>query len=418
MVRLLSLLLLLCAACSPKGFRATQQLKASDLEAIAGIEEHDPFADISRRTTYFKLAEPDPEKIRPLFLNAAEEFEVPADLLMAIAQVETNWTQVGPSIDRGWGVMHLVENAYADTLGQGADILGVTRDVLKNDAAQNIRAGAALLRAFAGKDPARLTRLEDWWDAAKKLSGLSSEDLQELQTQRYFKALRDGVQSPTYYGKAVTLAPHAGIVVPMRPAAYAAASADYPEARASFTTCNFTAGRKQKIDVWTNHYIGTGTYAGAISWFKNCSAKASAHFVISKDGEISQVVATGDTAWHAGASASPTNNSRSIGVEHEATDTHPEYWQSEAMLQASAKMARYFAEKHGIPKVHVTDGDFSKLGIRGHREMPGTSTSCPGTLPWDKWMGLLTAQTPAPNPAPAPPSVPVKPEGLSVTLLP
>lgn len=46
-----------------------------------------------------------------------------------------------------------------------------------------------------------------------------------------------------------------------------------------------------------------------INWLVNPTAKASAHFVVARDGSITQLVSTDRTAWHAGAS---TYNNRSV----------------------------------------------------------------------------------------------------------
>lgn len=43
-----------------------------------------------------------------------------------------------------------------------------------------------------------------------------------------------------------------------------------------------------------------GSYAGSISWFKNPKAKASAHYCIRSDGEITLTVKEDHAAWHAG----------------------------------------------------------------------------------------------------------------------
>ena len=43
-----------------------------------------------------------------------------------------------------------------------------------------------------------------------------------------------------------------------------------------------------------------GSYSGSIQWFKNPNAKASAHYCIRSDGEITLTVREQDTAWHAG----------------------------------------------------------------------------------------------------------------------
>ncbi len=321
--------------------------------------------------------------------NAATEFDVPVVLLQAIGQVETNWTQIGPSIDKGWGIMHLTDNKYSKTLQQAAELLQLPTDTLKNNAQQNIRGMAALLSYYRGNQ--KINDLSDWFDVAKKVTGLYDDELSELQAKTYFDVIKNGIESHTLWGETIVIKPIDVYVSNQldisNPLIFkqekATLSEDYPEAITYLTPCNHTIGREgYAIDTWTNHWIGVGTYAGAISWFHNCSSKVSAHFVIKNDGEITQVVDVNDKAWHCGAYGQ-INNERSIGVEHEATLTHPDYWNNEAMLQASTKMARFFCDLYRIPKTRALPG------IRGHQEMPGTSTDCPGTLPWDKWMSYL-----------------------------
>ena len=43
-----------------------------------------------------------------------------------------------------------------------------------------------------------------------------------------------------------------------------------------------------------------GTYIGTLTWFGNPIARVSAHYCISKEGEVSLCVEEDDTAWHAG----------------------------------------------------------------------------------------------------------------------
>src|SRR3954465_256355 len=43
-----------------------------------------------------------------------------------------------------------------------------------------------------------------------------------------------------------------------------------------------------------------GTAAGAISWFRNRRARASSHFVVSREGDVVQMVRESRIAWHAG----------------------------------------------------------------------------------------------------------------------
>jgi N-acetylmuramoyl-L-alanine amidase len=63
--------------------------------------------------------------------------------------------------------------------------------------------------------------------------------------------------------------------------------------------------------VW--HYTAGAGAQGAIAWLCDPAAKASAHFVIGRDGVITQLVPLAEAAWHSGGST--VTNSTSIGVE-------------------------------------------------------------------------------------------------------
>lgn len=345
--------------------------------------EHNHGQDVDLWRDYLARPHPDLATTRGYFAAAAREFGVPQALLEAIGQVESNWAQLGPSIDRGWGIMHLVDNHYANTLVEAARLLGLEPQTLKDEAEENIRGAAALLADF-GRESGAGESMASWFDAAARLSGLGDEALRGMQAHRYFSVLREGSRSPTLWGETLILPAHPQLTVPAQPSRRR--SQDYPPAIEYLTPCNHQDGRNHVIDTWVNHWIGVGTYAGAISWFHNCDAMVSAHFVIRcVDGEITQIVRTADTAWHCGAYGYPYNNSRSIGVEHEATLSNPENWQSEPMLQASTLMANYFCGIHDIPMMRALPG------IQGHNDMPGTATQCPGNLPWDYWLEHLNS---------------------------
>lgn len=344
-------------------------------------EQHDQGRDVQIWADYLSRPHPDVATLREFFAEAASEFQVPQPLLEAIAKVETNWLHIGPSIDRGWGIMHLVENNYSHTLTESAELLGLDPQILKDDPRQNIRGAAALLAKYAGQDCYELN-LADWFSAAARFSGLISEDLQRMQAQLYLDTVKHGSRSNTAWKELLILEPFPEIE--LRKADRSERSTDYPPANENLTPCNHWDGRDHSIDTWVNHWIGVGTYAGTISHFHNCGSEVSAHFVIRcSDGEITQVVRVADTAWHCGAYGFPFNNSRSIGVEHEATISNPDQWNSEPMLLASTQMANYFCQLYNIPMVRALPG------IRGHNEMPGCNTTCPGNLPWDLWMDWL-----------------------------
>ena len=94
------------------------------------------------------------------FREAAEEYGVPVELLMAMGYINTRWEMPSPVANayeegdlHGWGsygIMALVQNPYSDTLGEASMLTGIPEEALKTDRAANIRGGAALLASSAG----------------------------------------------------------------------------------------------------------------------------------------------------------------------------------------------------------------------------------------------------------------------------
>jgi N-acetylmuramoyl-L-alanine amidase len=66
------------------------------------------------------------------------------------------------------------------------------------------------------------------------------------------------------------------------------------------------------------HYTAGTTASGAIAWFENPAAKASAHLVIDRDGAVTQMRAFNRSTWHAGKSSwneLEGMNAFSLGIE-------------------------------------------------------------------------------------------------------
>jgi N-acetylmuramoyl-L-alanine amidase len=66
------------------------------------------------------------------------------------------------------------------------------------------------------------------------------------------------------------------------------------------------------------HYTGGSSIDSSIGWLTNANAKASAHFVVGKDGKIVQLAPLNTITWHAGISQWKNRNSLnnySIGIE-------------------------------------------------------------------------------------------------------
>ncbi|MBO7445566.1 MAG: N-acetylmuramoyl-L-alanine amidase [Bacteroidales bacterium] len=174
-------------------------------------------------------------------------------------------------------------------------------------------------------------------------------------------------------------------------------------------SCNYTSGRNGvAITGVTIHYT-QGTYAGTLAWFQNCSANASAHYVIrSSDGQIAQMVREQDKAWHVGVA-----NGYTIGVEHEAYGNIASFF-TDTMYQASAKLVRNICLRRPSIDTRRTfyrdtldDGTILNLGvhnlggsnactqIRGHQHYPSQTHTDPGPFwDWNRYYHLLNIQTP------------------------
>lgn len=160
-------------------------------------------------------------------------------------------------------------------------------------------------------------------------------------------------------------------------------------------SCNYSSRNGMSVSNVAIHYT-EGTYAGAIAWFQNCAAKASAHYVIrSVDGQITQMVRENDKAWHVGVA-----NSYTIGIEHEAYGDVSSFF-TMAMYVSSATLVRNICARYPVIKPHHTfyrdtlddgtalnsgqhplGGSSSCTQIRGHQHFPNQTHTDPGPY-WD-----------------------------------
>src|SRR6266540_346008 len=108
-----------------------------------------------------------PSPFDSAFQAAGTEFDVPPALLKAIGWVETRWQMVEGREEfvgrpPAFGVMALRGTA----LERGAALAGVSVEAARRDPVANIRAAAALLRAYAAEAGG------DWDAAAARFSGI------------------------------------------------------------------------------------------------------------------------------------------------------------------------------------------------------------------------------------------------------
>ena len=171
------------------------------------------------------------------------------------------------------------------------------------------------------------------------------------------------------------------------------ASSEYGPAVADFTTCNYSSRGGVAVTHYAIHTV-QGTYAGCISWFKNCSAQASAHYVVrSSDGQVTQMVSEANKAWHVG-----SENPYTIGTEHEGY-VNDASWYTAAMYNSSADLARDICTSgYGISGLRTfygaaTTGTFSTGGcvkIKGHQHFPNQTHTDPGVnWDWERFYKLI-----------------------------
>ncbi len=339
---------------------------------------------------FLNRPQPSVATMNKYFNDAAAEFKVPVAILKAVAQVQSNWAQVSESMYGSWGVTGIIENQFVQQITKAASLINVPAVEIKNDAKANIRAAAALLAFYQNNQPA--STIEDWFNAVKSLTGLRDAAMANELAVRIYNVIKHGNKSVSLWGEIITIEPM-NVSLPKsvtEPDISVAASSqrtsavDYPTAISNFTTCNYNnrpAG--STIRYYFVHYIGTGTYQGAISWFKDCSSQVSAHYVVrNNDGQVSQVVAESDRAWSQGVSS---YNDMGIGVEHEVIATNLAMWDSDPMLTSAANLCANVCNRRAIPKVRrVNNGD---LGIYGHSDV--RATDCPN-MTEPRWTAFLT----------------------------
>lgn len=153
---------------------------------------------------------------------------------------------------------------------------------------------------------------------------------------------------------------------------------------------NFKVGRKgRKIIAIVNH-ITAGLMPGTLSWLRNSAAKASAHYLVTKTGQVYQLVKDTDTAYHAGIVNKPnwslydgTNpNFYTLGIEHEALEGET---LTELQYLATLGLHKELIVKWGI----TTDRDH----IVGHYRLDSINRkNDPGPgFPWDRLFKDLAA---------------------------
>ena len=140
------------------------------------------------------------------------------------------------------------------------------------------------------------------------------------------------------------------------------------------------------------NHIMQGYARTMIEWATTNSTQKSAHFIIDRDGNITQTVSIYSPAWHAGRTAKTTwdsfpggnPNKYSVGIEHEGFSVDPGYgydyiyedgW-PDAMMEASVQVHKWILGELGLDATDQT--------VIGHNETDGVSRANDPGPAWDK----------------------------------
>ena len=361
--------------------------------------------------------------------NAAYEAcpDIPRGLLEAVSFTNThcyhltdaNYFNDGPdAMPRAYGLMGLVKdgkNYFRENLHLVSELSGISEAEVLESPEKNVLAYAKAFDRLAKESKA--SDIKGYLSVIQQLSELpmgEGVDIYPMQSMLYSVCLfLNDVKKAEQYGfkqyhvelkdvfsenLEMLTAPEIGVT----------RGPDYPLAIWDpAPECNWEP-RTKPVKAIVIHYT-EGTYAGCISWFKNCDAEVSAHYVIrSADGQVTQMVREADKAWHARSA-----NGYTIGIEHEAYGNIWSFF-TEEMYRSSADLVRDICSRVAAIDghrtfyrdtldngtclnygVHDLGGEDACTKIRGHQHYPDQTHTDPGPYwDWNYYYKLINEGTP------------------------
>jgi len=333
---------------------------------------------------------------------------VPESVLLAVSYNESRWTSnVGMSSDGGYGLMdlrtyqpHITSGrdgatlapakraASYYTLDQAAGLLNVSADALKTSDQQNVRGAAAVLAQEAKQLNGTLpASVNDWYSAVAQFGGVTEVTTANSFADDVFATIKNGASLTTADGQMMNLPalpsvqPNVGSLsalgpkaAPLNrtnaptvqtpecpstlncrfiPAAYASDDPNDPTNYGNFDYANRPTDMQIK---YIYIHDGEGSYDSIINHFQDPLSYVSAQYVVSTQGDITQMVANKDVSWGV---ANWNMNMHGINIEHEGFAAQGAAWYTPAMYKASATLVHWLASKYHIPldRQHILGHD-------------------------------------------------------------
>jgi hypothetical protein len=337
---------------------------------------------------------PDAAGLDDNFERVAAASGVPADLLKAVAYVETGWQMVAGEDEHegrpaGAGIFGL----WGENLTAAAAAIHKDEATVRSDERTSIVAGAARLAELAKIHGVAGDDLAAWAPVLADFAQNPDDDARAAYVTDVLRVLATGAKSIAEDGTVVaSLEAHGEIAVPRTIVPYH--SGDY--APAIFRSSpNYNSRNGSPVSLVVIHSC-EGAYAGCWGWLRNPDAQASAHYVVREDGgEISQLVTEANRAWHVAASYDcnkaggaqcnlngVSTNNFSVGIEHAGFASQASW--SSGIIEESAKLTCDITRDHGVPR--------DRNHIVSHGQLQPSNRVDPGpNWPWSHYIDRVRA---------------------------
>lgn len=305
------------------------------------------------------------------------------------------------AMPRAYGMMGLVKDGkgcFRENLKTVLELSGYTEQEILDDPEINVLAYAKACEKVANRMGVKSKAVDEWMPVIVELSELpmnTKKDEIPVKMMLYSVYDRLGSDLKALFGDDYDLLSGSNVTITRE--------TDYPGAIwVPAPECNWEP-RTKVVSAVVIHYT-EGSYAGCISWFQNCDAEVSAHYVIrSYDGQVTQMVREKDKAWHSG-----TANGYTIGIEHEAYGDIISFF-TEAMYESSADLVRNICSRYENifsyrtfctdtlddgtaldSGLHQLGGEGACIQICGHQHYPNQTHTDPGPFwNWNYYYKLI-----------------------------
>lgn len=366
-------------------------LLAAGCRATAPVDDETQSADLNEDLIHDGEVVGQPT-LDEIFHDAAEEFDVPVELLQSIGWVETGWQMIEghsefPGQPEAYGVMGL----RGDQLEEGALEAGVSLEEARTDPEANVRAAAALLSLYGDELEVNRDDLGSWARATAAFSGIEDEQAQAFYIHNeIYKTLREGVSSELTSIPALEVTPVFALFNGTNTPGPNYAKAIWRPSPNHSARPSGSTGKPQMVIIHTCE----GSYAGCWSWLANSSSGVSAHYVVNNTGsEITQLVNESRKAWHIGATYKSSlnggtksglngtsSNNFTIGIEHAGYASQASW--SQGLINTSAELVCDITQDHNIPR--------DKYHIVGHGQLQPYNRVDPGpNWPWTSYISKV-----------------------------